>query len=351
WVARSVIVAAVTKLATMFNPAGAVIQAVIATYNTVMFFIERAKQIAALLEAVVDSISNIAQGAIGAAVAFVEQAMVRGLTVAIGFLARLIGLGDVAGHVRRIIGRIQAVVDRALDRVIGFIVERGGALLRGKGQQAPPAAAAAGAADAPAADTLHERKEGGHTIRVRRDLSVVQLSTPTSVSGDRAQQARQKALEALVPRKPVRYPMDGDRAAGPIGHVEDVKSGEARAPMSFRGPGYQPGDHRGHLVGDRFWGPPEGRNLVPMHRELNLSTFKRFENEAAKKFLALKRAGQAVLLWMRAIPNYPAAKADDPARYRPTSVSASARISGLKAGSSPVEEETIDPGPLQNPPP
>ena len=62
WAVTKIVTAAITKLATMFNPAGAVIQAIIATYNTIAFFIERIKQILAFVEAVVDSIANIAAG-------------------------------------------------------------------------------------------------------------------------------------------------------------------------------------------------------------------------------------------------------------------------------------------------
>jgi len=108
----------------MFNPVGAVIQGIITIYNTVAFFIERAQQIAALAEAVFDSISNIAAGNIGAAINYVERTMARTLPVIIGFLARLIGLGNVSGQIRSIIERIQGVVDRAIDRVVNFIVQR-----------------------------------------------------------------------------------------------------------------------------------------------------------------------------------------------------------------------------------
>ena len=62
WAVTKIVTAAITKLATMFNPAGAIIQAIIATYNTVAFFIERIKQILAFVEAIVDSIANIAHG-------------------------------------------------------------------------------------------------------------------------------------------------------------------------------------------------------------------------------------------------------------------------------------------------
>ncbi|HEX6267700.1 MAG TPA: DUF4157 domain-containing protein, partial [Burkholderiales bacterium] len=124
WVITSIVRAAVTRLATMFNPVGAIINAIITIYNTVMFFIERARQIAALVESIVDSVDNIARGNISAAVAFVERTMARALTVIISFLARLIGLGGISDRIRDIIRRIQAPVDRAIDRLINWIRER-----------------------------------------------------------------------------------------------------------------------------------------------------------------------------------------------------------------------------------
>lgn len=129
WVVTSVVRAAVTRLATMFNPVGAIINAIITIYNTVMFFIERARQIATLVESIVDSIDNIARGNIGAAIAFVERTMARALTVIISFLARLIGLGGISDRIRAIIQRIQATVDRAIDRLINWVRERARNLL------------------------------------------------------------------------------------------------------------------------------------------------------------------------------------------------------------------------------
>jgi len=76
-VANSVVGAAITKLISMFNPAGAVIQAIIAVYNTIKFFIERAQQLGALANAVFDSIAAIASGNIGNAVQAVENALGR----------------------------------------------------------------------------------------------------------------------------------------------------------------------------------------------------------------------------------------------------------------------------------
>lgn len=125
WVAKSVVGAAITKLISMFNPAGAVIQAIIAIYNTVQFFIERGKQIASLASAVFDSISEIASGNIGRAVSFVEQALARAVPVVLGFLARLIGLGDIATPVKNVMTKVHTVVDQALDKAMAWVARVG----------------------------------------------------------------------------------------------------------------------------------------------------------------------------------------------------------------------------------
>jgi hypothetical protein len=134
WVQNSIITAAITKLLSMFNPAGAVIQAVMAIYNTIMFFIERGSQIAALGEAVFSSIGTIAVGNIAGAATYVEQTMGRTLPVVISFLARLIGLGGISEQIKNVIKKIQDPIETAMNKVANFIVENGKSLLgKGKG--------------------------------------------------------------------------------------------------------------------------------------------------------------------------------------------------------------------------
>src|SRR5258706_9772698 len=58
-ITTEVVKAAVVKLGTMLNPAGAVVQAIIAIYNTITFFIEKINQIAAVVASFIDSISAI----------------------------------------------------------------------------------------------------------------------------------------------------------------------------------------------------------------------------------------------------------------------------------------------------
>lgn len=135
-----IVQAAITRLLTSLNPAGAFIQAIIATYNTIMFFVERLRQIAQVAMSLIDSISAIAGGVLGTAANRVEQTMAGLLTLVISFLARIAGLGRVSDAVTNIINRVRAPIDRALDRVVDWIVNtarRLGSFFRGQDARSP----------------------------------------------------------------------------------------------------------------------------------------------------------------------------------------------------------------------
>jgi hypothetical protein len=135
WVITNIVTSAIMKLATMFNPVGAVIQAIQTIYKTVMFFIEKTKQIAALANAVFDSVAEIAAGNITQAANFVEKSMGRTIPLILGFLADQIGLGGIGKEIRKIIESIQATVDRAIAKILDFIVGKAKELV-GKGKEA-----------------------------------------------------------------------------------------------------------------------------------------------------------------------------------------------------------------------
>lgn len=121
FIQQRLVMAGITQLLSMLNPVGAIIQAIIKTYTTIQFFIQRINQILDLVESVLDSISAIASGAIGAAANFVERTMARTIPTILDFLARFIGLGDVAGQVTTTIRNLQGAVDRMLDRAVDWI--------------------------------------------------------------------------------------------------------------------------------------------------------------------------------------------------------------------------------------
>jgi hypothetical protein len=123
WLIDTIITQATIKLLSFFNPAGAFVQAVIAIYNTVMFIVENAAKIMAFVDAVINSISSIASGAIGAAASWIEKSLASMIPLLIGFLARLIGLGGLSKKVKEFITKVQDKVDKAIDKVIGKIVQ------------------------------------------------------------------------------------------------------------------------------------------------------------------------------------------------------------------------------------
>jgi len=118
WLIDTVVKQAVTKIVSMFNPAGAIVQAIIAIYNVIMFVVEKAQQLMALIEAVVNSVYAIASGSIGSAIAWIEKSLAATIPVVIGFLARLLGLSGISEKIQGFIKKVQSKVDAAIDKVI-----------------------------------------------------------------------------------------------------------------------------------------------------------------------------------------------------------------------------------------
>ncbi|MBD2503797.1 eCIS core domain-containing protein [Anabaena azotica] len=356
FVTDSIIKAGVTWIVGLLNPAGAFIKACKAIYDIIMFFVERGSQIAALVNAVVGSVSAIADGAIGAAASAVENALGKAVPVAISFLAALLGITGISKKIREVIEKVQAPVGKAIDWLIQKaydLVKAAGKLL-GFGKDKKDEREA----DEGAGEYIYEKSVGGgHKIKIRKDLKVFRFSTPTMLSGSDAQKQQQDALESVITPVPPTYPTDSlGRASGPSGYVKGVKDGEERENLpglkSLPGgiPAYQPGDHRGHLIGDRFYGSSGAGNLVPMHATLNLSTFKSYENTLAESYKALLKAEKGVLLFMQITPNYPGSDASKPASYRPTTITANSKIITLKEGAPSLTiEEQVYPNTFINP--
>ena len=133
WVVFQVIGKAVTKLLLMMNPAGALLAVAEAIYKVVMFFIDRWEQIKGLVVSIFGSIRDIAFGNLKKAVAYVEKVLATGLTLVISFMARYVGLGGIGKEVQKILKAIRKPIDRAMERVISWLVKKAKALWkRGK---------------------------------------------------------------------------------------------------------------------------------------------------------------------------------------------------------------------------
>ncbi|BDA66014.1 hypothetical protein CAL7716_001800 [Calothrix sp. PCC 7716] len=118
YIIQTVIVAGIEWIISLLNPASAFIKACKAIYEIVKFFIERAQQIADLINAILDSIVAIANGSIDQAVKGVENALAKSIPVVISFLASLLGLGGIAGKIQSIFQKLRRPMEKAVDWVI-----------------------------------------------------------------------------------------------------------------------------------------------------------------------------------------------------------------------------------------
>jgi hypothetical protein len=123
WLVTTIVGKAVAKIVSMFNPAGAIIQAVMMIVSVVQFVVERAAQIMDFVESVINSISAIAQGSIGGAASWIEKSLANMVPILIGFLASLIGLGGISEKIKGFITKVQTKVDKAIDKVLKKIVD------------------------------------------------------------------------------------------------------------------------------------------------------------------------------------------------------------------------------------
>ena len=121
-VIENVIKAGVKWLIGLLNPASAFVKACMAIVDIVSFIIDRGQQILEFVNAVLDSVLAIAKGQIGVAAKAVEWALAKAVPVAIGFLASLLGLGDLSKDIKKVIDKIQAPVNKMIDWVINKAV-------------------------------------------------------------------------------------------------------------------------------------------------------------------------------------------------------------------------------------
>lgn len=117
FISERVIKAGITWLLSLFNPAGAFIKACKMIYDVVMFFVERGSQIMSLVNTIIDSVSNIANGNVAGAAKYIEESLAKAIPVAISFLSSLLGLGNVSEKVQEIIQSVRGMIEKALDAV------------------------------------------------------------------------------------------------------------------------------------------------------------------------------------------------------------------------------------------
>src|SRR5215469_18134848 len=96
----TVLVAGITWIVSLLNPASAFVKAVKAIIDIVTFIFERGAQILQFVNSVIDAIVAIAKGGAGGVAELIENALAKSIPVLIGFLASIRGIGGIANKVK-----------------------------------------------------------------------------------------------------------------------------------------------------------------------------------------------------------------------------------------------------------
>ncbi|WP_436772340.1 hypothetical protein [Yinghuangia sp. YIM S09857] len=121
----TVLIAGITWVISLFNPASAFIKAVKAIIDIVTFIVTQGAQIIEFVNTVLDAVIAIADGAGGGVPGLVENALAKSIPVLIGVLAALLGVGGLANKVKSAVQSLSKPVNRAIDKVIDKIAAAG----------------------------------------------------------------------------------------------------------------------------------------------------------------------------------------------------------------------------------
>jgi hypothetical protein len=128
FVTETIVKKAIPKIIAMFIPGAGFIPAIISIYDTVMVFVHKIAKIIQVVTAFIDSIVSIAAGNIGAAAKRVESALAGALTLAISFLAGLLGLSKITDKIMDVVQKVRAKVDAAIGAAVNWVVGKARAL-------------------------------------------------------------------------------------------------------------------------------------------------------------------------------------------------------------------------------
>lgn len=128
----TVIIAGITWILSLLNPASAFIRAVKGIIDIVTFVVNQGSQIVEFVNAVLDAVVAIANGGSAGVPKMVEAALAASVPLLIGFLASLLGIGSLANKVKQVFHAVARPVNRAIDKIVDFIAKKGRALRKRK---------------------------------------------------------------------------------------------------------------------------------------------------------------------------------------------------------------------------
>jgi Novel toxin 15 len=122
WLLTTLVTKFVEWVASLLIPGGAILRLIQGIYNLVMWFVNNIQKILRWVNAVLDSLGNVAMGAISAAIGFIVNGMKIIIPVILDFFARLLNISGIVDAVKKIIDKIAGPIHAAINKVIDWIV-------------------------------------------------------------------------------------------------------------------------------------------------------------------------------------------------------------------------------------
>ncbi|MEU6044315.1 hypothetical protein [Streptomyces griseus] len=124
----TVLIAGITWIISLLNPASAFVRAVKGIIDIVTFIVTQGAQIVDFVNAVLDAVIATANGGQAGVPKLIEAALATSVPLLIGFLAALLGIGGLANKVKSVFQSVSRPVTRAIDKIVDFIAKKGKAL-------------------------------------------------------------------------------------------------------------------------------------------------------------------------------------------------------------------------------
>ncbi|ALO92072.1 hypothetical protein SHL15_0886 [Streptomyces hygroscopicus subsp. limoneus] len=121
----TVIIAGITWILSLLNPASAFVRAVKGIIDIVSFIVNQGAQIVQFVNAVLDAVVAIAGGGSAGVPKMVETALAASVPLLIGFLASLLGIGGLANKIRQVFQKVARPVNRIIDKIAAKIARLG----------------------------------------------------------------------------------------------------------------------------------------------------------------------------------------------------------------------------------
>jgi hypothetical protein len=126
----ALIKAVTPRILLMFNPAGAIIQAIEAIFRVLSWVFNNAAKIFSLVETIVNGVTDLIAGNIGGMANAIETGLAKLIPPVIDFLASYLGLGDLPEAIAGVIKGFQKQVLAIVDKIIGFLAKKAADLLK-----------------------------------------------------------------------------------------------------------------------------------------------------------------------------------------------------------------------------